>query len=170
MRPRQAVSIRHMSTGSAMDSHKVAPATQLAKELCNCVARRAAEVGFYDGMITAVRHQGKVSRVRFELFDAQGTSTGHVPLATPTRSVGLGEAQQIFRDTMQEGLEYCVVRFGNVTTWFSRGVLRQVSVTENFRIEEEINELGRLFLPPFGHPLNGHGTRRTPGGGNGRHA
>ena len=151
-----------------MDRYELASASQLAQEMCERVATRAAEVGFHDGMITAVRHQGEVAGLRRELFDAPVARPDQLPVTTPCRFAGFPDLQQLFWDTMQEGLEYCIVRFGQLTMVFSKGVLRNVWVTEKFRIEEEVSELGRFFSPPLGQAQEGHGSRRTRDSGSGR--
>jgi len=150
-----------------MNPEEFALATQWATNMCDCASRRAAELGFLDGMITTVLHRGDVVRAHMELFDAQGSHAHLSQLAAPRRPVGPAQMQDLFRATMREGLAHCIVRYGDVKTFFSKGVLYKVSVTETFRIEEEIPELGRVFLLSLSHPLDGHRQRRTPSGGNG---
>jgi hypothetical protein len=152
-----------------MDSQHSALATQLARDMCDHVSGRAGDVGFSDGIITAVRHQGRVKRVYLDLFDTVDDDHQQAPVMAPAACVGLGETKQILRDTVKEGLAFCIVPFGNVAMLFSKGVLRQVSVTEKFRIPAEIPQLGRLFLPPSWHPLDGQPSLGAPVSASGEH-
>lgn len=149
-----------------MDRDELELAVQQARALCGRVGSRAAELGLLDGTITAKRHEGKVTRVNLEMFDPSPVLPDELPVLLP--EVGLLRARHLLRATLQETLEPCVVRFGDVTMWLSGGVLRKVWVTEKFRIEEEMPELARLFVPSFGRARNGHGSRRTRVAGSGR--
>jgi len=149
-----------------MDRHELELASQYARDFCGRVRERAAEVGFLDGTITAKRHGGKVTRVNLEMFDPSPVCPDGPPVVLP--EVGLVEARHILRATLQETLQRCIVRFGDVTIWFSDGVLDRVWVTEKFRIEQEIHDLARLFVLSLGRARDGHGSRKTRVGRSGR--
>ena len=96
-----------------MDRHELELAAQYARDLCSRVGARAAEVGFLDGMITAKRHEGKVTRVNLEMFDPSPVLPDEFPAVLSYPEVSLVEARHILRDTLQETLERCIVRFGD---------------------------------------------------------
>jgi len=147
-----------------MDRHELELGAQYARDLCSRVGARAPEVGFLDGTITAKLHDGRVKRVNLEMFDPSDA----LPAVLSYPEVSLAEARHILRTTLQETLERCIVPFGDVTMWFTDGVLGKVWFTEKFRIEEEVPDMARLFVSSLGRSRNGHGSRKTRVGGSGR--
>ena len=149
-----------------MDRHELELASQYARDFCGRVRERAAKVGFLDGAIIAQRHLGEVTRVKLQMRDPDSDLPDELPLVLP--EVGLVRARRMLRATLQEALQPCIVRFGDVTIWFSDGVLDRVWFTEKFRIEQEIPDMARLFVPSLGRARDGHGSRKTRVGGSGR--
>lgn len=153
-----------------MDREQFAVASRLAERLCRLVSTRAVEVGFSDGLITAVIHQGDVTRAHVEFFDAPLNEDVPLRLRIASPCVGFSEAHSLLKQSITEALQGCTVRYGNVATLFSKGRLSEVRATETFRIEREIPLLGRIFWPPFDDPASGPGPRSSPGDGNGKNS
>jgi len=152
--------------GFAMDRDEREWAFQRARDLCLRVGARANEVGFLDGRIIARRHRGNVTHVRLDVGGPDSDSPDELPPVHP--EVGIHRARRMLRATLREVLQPCIVRFGEVTILFSRGVLDEIWVMEKFMIEKEIPDLARLFVPSLVLPHNGHAPRKTRVGRSGR--
>jgi hypothetical protein len=162
-----------------MDREEFAVAAGLAERLCRLITTRAAEVGFSDGLIEAVIHQGYVKRVHVDFFDVSDDEVSQAGVSDAERAsqraavtlppISHAEARRRLKQTVREGLKGCIIPYGSVAFLFVRGRLFKVTTTEGFLVATETARLGRIFLPPPAVPASGQCLCSSPGAGNGKY-
>ena len=133
-----------------MDRQDREIATEAVMGLCDAANRWAAEIGLYAGQVTAVIEKGQVEWANIHSLDVRCPHPAELRRSSSCGCPSLAEIQSRFEKTSQRKLADTVVCFGRVLFVFSEGRLRRIEVTEKFRIEREIPELARIFLPGWG--------------------